>query len=108
VITAVVRAEGIEPDDEQVLAAVTPAAEREGVEPAQLLADLRSAGRLDDVREDLAARMAVDLIADSAKPIPLAQAHAREQLWTPEKRAATAPSGDELAVAPGQLWTPDR
>ena len=30
---------------------------------------------------------AIDLIAAAAKPIPLAQAQAREQLWTPEKAA---------------------
>ena len=37
------------------------------------------------MREDLAARKAVELIADAATPIPVAQAQAREELWTPEK-----------------------
>ena len=41
VITAVVAAEGIAPDDEDVLAALAPTAEREGVDPQQLLEDLR-------------------------------------------------------------------
>jgi trigger factor len=105
VITAVVAAEGIEPSDEQVLEALAPTAEREGVEPQTLLEDLRGAGRLDDVREDLAAREAIDVIASAAKPIPLAQAQAREKLWTPEKDSEGAsPAGEQ----PGKLWTPDR
>jgi trigger factor len=105
VITAVVAAEGIEPDDEDVLAALAPTAEREGVEPQQLLEDLRSSGRLDDVREDLAAREAIDLIASEAKPIPLGQAEARDKLWTPEKEGEAAVK--ETAEA-SRLWTPDR
>jgi trigger factor len=105
VITAVVAAEGIAPDDEDVLAALAPTAEREGVAPEQLLDDLRASGRLEDVREDLAAREAIDLIASEAKPIPLAQAQAREKLWTPEKDAEAAVK--ETAEA-SRLWTPDR
>jgi trigger factor len=104
VITAVVAAERIEPSDEELLEAVAPTAEREGVEPATLLSDLRAAGRLDDVREDLAARRAIDVIAEHAKPIALAQAQAREQLWTPDKGEAPA----EAAASPGGLWTPGR
>jgi hypothetical protein len=70
---------------------------------------LRSAGRLEEVREDLAARAAIDLIAVAAKPIPLAQAQAREQLWTPAKAGeAAGGTSDEPAVAPARLWTPDR
>jgi trigger factor len=109
VITAVVAAEGIDPPDEDLLQALVPTAEREGVEPQQLLEQLRSAGRLEEVREDLAARAAIDLIAVAAKPIPLAQAQAREQLWTPAK-AGEAASGtsDEPTAAPARLWTPDR
>jgi trigger factor len=109
VITAVVAAEGIDPPDEDLLQALAPTAEREGIESQQLLEQLRSAGRLEEVREDLAARAAIDLIAAAAKPIPLAQAQAREQLWTPAK-AGEAASGtsDEPAAAPARLWTPDR
>jgi trigger factor len=105
VITAVVAAEDIAPDDEDVLAALAPTAEREGVEPQQLLEDLRGSGRLEDVREDLAAREAIDLIASEAKPIPLAQAEARDALWTPEKEGEAAVK--ETAEA-SRLWTPDR
>jgi FKBP-type peptidyl-prolyl cis-trans isomerase (trigger factor) len=64
VLTAVVAAEGIEPSEEQLLAALAPTAEREGIEPGKLLEQLRGAGRLEEAREDLAAREAIDLIAD--------------------------------------------
>jgi trigger factor len=105
-ITAVVAAEGISASDEELLQALAPSAEQEGVEPAKLLADLGSAGRLDEVREDLAARKAIDLIAAAATPIPVAQAQAREQLWTPEKTPAAAAGGQGAAGQPGGLWTP--
>jgi trigger factor len=106
VITAVVAAEGISPADEELLAAIVPTAEREGVEPAKLLDDLRGAGRLEELREDLAAREAIDLIAAAATPIPAAQAKAREQLWTPEKETAQLAGTPAAAAAPGRLWTP--
>ena len=107
VITAIVAAEGISPAEEELLQALAPTAEREGIEPAKLLGELRQAGRVEEAREDLAARQAIDLIAAAAKPIPLAQAQAREQLWTPAK-AAEKPSAskDEPAAAPARLWTP--
>ncbi|MBA3809337.1 MAG: trigger factor [Solirubrobacterales bacterium] len=104
VITAIVAAEDVKPTDEHLIEALAPMAEREDVEPATLLEDLRSAGRLEEVREDLAVRQAIDLVADSAKPIAPAQAKAREDLWTPEKEGATA----EGAEAPARIWTPDR
>jgi trigger factor len=105
VITAIVAAEGISPSEPELLDALRPTAEREGVEVETLLADLHSAGRVEEVREDLAARQAIDLLVASAKPIPLAQAQAREQLWTPEKSGAMA-GAEQGAAAPGRLWTP--
>jgi trigger factor len=113
VLTAVVEAEGIEPSEQELLDALTPTAEREGIDPQELLEQLRQGGRLDEVREDLAARKAIELIAERALPIPAAQAHAREQLWTPDKETETqagaqAAAAGRPAVAPGGLWTPDR
>jgi trigger factor len=108
VITAVVAAEGISPSDEEVLEALAPTAEREGVEPQTLLEDLRGAGRLEDVREDLAAREAIDVISAAATPIPLAQAEAREKLWTPGKGDPGSASPVEGSEQAGRLWTPDR
>jgi trigger factor len=106
VITAVVAAEGISTNEDELLQALQPSAEREGLEPAKLLGDLRAAGRLDEVGEDLAARKAIDLIAAAAIPIPVAQAQARDKLWTPEKTPAEASSQPDEAAAPARLWTP--
>jgi trigger factor len=105
VITAIVAAEGIAPSDQELLAALAPTAEREGVEPDELLAELRSAGRLEEAREDLAAREAIALLAEAAKPIAPEQAQAREQLWTPgsDEQATT---GVGAQTAPARLWTP--
>ncbi len=83
VLAAVVEAEGIEPSDDEVLEALGESAQRGGTSPQKLLERLRKEGRLDDVREDLAARKAVDLIAEHAKPIDPERAAAREKLWTP-------------------------
>jgi len=107
VITAVVAAEKISPSDEELLEAIGPTAEREGVEPQTLLEDLRGAGRLEEVREDLAARQAIDAIAAAAKPIPQSQAEAREKLWTPEREGEPAVAAEGAGQA-GKLWTPDR
>jgi trigger factor len=103
VLTAVVEAEDIRPSEADLLEAVRPTAEREQLSTEEVLEQLRASARLEELREDLAARQAMDLIAREAKPIPLEQAKAREQLWTPEK---TKEGG--AAAAPGGLWTPDR
>ena len=95
VITAVVAAEGIEPPEEDLLAALAPIAEREDLSRRSCSKSCVAPGRLEEVREDLAARQAIDVIADAAKPIPLAQAQAREQLWTPGKEGdGAAPRGE--------------
>jgi trigger factor len=105
VLTAIVEAEGISPSEEDLLEAITETAEREGIEPQKLLEDLRASGRLEDLREDLAARQAIALIADRATPISVSQAQAREQLWTPGKgEEQQAVAGQ--AAAGGKLWTP--
>jgi trigger factor len=112
VLTAVVAAEGIEPSEQDLLEALTPTAEREGIAPEHVLAQLREAGRVEELSEDLAARQAVELISERAKPIPLEQAQAREKLWTPEKEAAEERAGAGVAggegAAAGGLWTPER
>ena len=98
VLAAVVAAEAIEPAEEDLLEALAHLAEHESAKPEQLLAKLRKAGREDELRADVATRKAIDLLAESAKPIPVARAQAREALWTPER--AEAEGGG------GQLWTP--
>jgi trigger factor len=98
VIAAIIEAEGIDATDEEILEALAPTAQREGVTPKKVLERLTSAGRLDDVREEVLARKAIDLVADAAKPIPLAQAAAREQIWTPDS--------EDAGERPSELWTP--
>jgi trigger factor len=97
VLAAVVEAEGIAPDDEELEEALAPAAAREKTTPAKLLTRLRSAGRDAALQRDVAARRALDLMAEEAKPISVEQAKARDKLWTPER---------EPEKGSGQLWTP--
>jgi trigger factor len=98
VLAAVVDAEGIEPTDEEVLETVEQAAgDGPGrVSPKKLLERLRTTGRLESLKQELAQRKAIDLVAESAKPISIEQAQARDKLWTP---------GEERGSA-GQIWTP--
>jgi trigger factor len=98
VLAAVVEAEGIEASEEEMVEALAHTAEHERTTPEKLLARLRENGRDAMVREDIQVRKAVDAIAKAAKPIPLAQAEAREKIWTPEK---------EKEEKPSELWTPD-
>jgi len=98
VLAAIAEAEAIEVTEEEMVEALAHTAEHERTTPEKLLARLRENGRDAMVREDIAVRKAIDLIAESAKPIPLEQAEAREKIWTPEKEEEEKPS---------ELWTPD-
>jgi trigger factor len=106
VVAAIVAAEAISPSEEELLEVLTPTAEREGIDPQKLLDELGKSGRLDEIRADLAARQAVELIAGEARPIPLEQAQAREKLWTPDSEEQGDAGSGEASAA--QLWTPDR
>ncbi len=97
VLAAVAEAEQIEVGDEEMIEALAHTAEHERTTPEKLLARLRENGRDEMVREDIRVRKAIDVVAEQAKPIPIGQAEAREQLWTPEKEREAA----------GGLWTPD-
>ncbi len=98
VIAAIIEAEAIEPSDGDVLDALQSSATRERTTPEKLRARLEKAGRLDDLREDLAQRAALDLLAESATPISVEQAQARDKLWTPGRQGS-----DDV---PARLWTP--
>ena len=98
VLAAIVKADGIEPTDEQVLEALEPTAERTGSTAPELLEQLRKGDRLEQVREEVANRQALELLVREAKPISVEQAKARDKLWTPGKE------GRERGA--GQLWTP--
>jgi trigger factor len=97
VLAAIAEAEEIEVSEEEMVEALAHTAEHERTTPEKLLDRLRENGRDAMVREDIQVRKAIDLIAESAKPIPLEQAEAREKIWTPEKEKEEA----------GELWTPE-
>ena len=97
VLAAIAEAEGLEATEEEMVEALAHTAEHERTTPEKLLERLRESGRDELVREDIRIRKAIDLVAAEAKPIPIGQAEAREQLWTPEKEREAA----------GGLWTPD-
>jgi trigger factor len=99
VIAAVIEAESIEASDGDILDALQASAARENVKPEKLRDRLEQSGRLDDLKEDLAARRAIDVLVEAATPITIEQAQARDKLWTPEKDAEEPGSGQEL-------WTP--
>jgi trigger factor len=70
VLAAVAEAESLEPSEEEMLEAVAEASPPgEKVKPEKLLARLRDNGRLDSLKDDLAQRKALDVIAESAKPV---------------------------------------
>jgi trigger factor len=98
VLAAIVQAEGIEPTDEQVREAIEPTAERQGTSVDKVFEQLRSSGRIDRVRDEVANRQAIELLVKEAKPITVEQAKARQKLWTPEK--------ERTGEGSGQLWTP--
>jgi trigger factor len=98
VLAAIVEAEGIEPTDEQVSEALEPTAERTGSSSGELLEQLRKADRLEQVRQEVANRQALELLVEQAKPISVEQAKARDKLWTPGK--------EDAEEGAGELWTP--
>jgi trigger factor len=97
VLAAIAEAEAIEVSEEEMVEALAHNAEHERTTPEKLLERLRENGRDAMVREDIAVRKAIDLVAESAVPIPLEQAEAREKIWTPEKEEEEKSS---------ELWTP--
>jgi trigger factor len=96
VLAAIADAEGIEVSEEEMVEALEHSAEHQRTTPEKLLKRLRESGRDAMIRDDIRFRKAIDLIAESAKPIPKEQAEAREKIWTPEKEREEK----------GELWTP--
>ena len=96
VLAAIAEAEAVEVSEQEIVEALAHTAEHERTTPQKLLERLRRDGRDGPIREDLRIRKAVEVVAESAKPIPLAQAEAREALWTPDKERTSAEG----------LWTP--
>jgi trigger factor len=104
VLAAVVEAEGIEVGDEELLDSLRAATQGPGRPETserklqKALDRAKAEGRDDVLREDIAMRKAVDLMVESAKPITVEQAQARDKLWTP---------GKEGEAAAKEIWTPD-
>jgi trigger factor len=74
VLAAVAEAESLDPTEEEMLAAVTEASPPgDKTSPEKLLERLRANGRLDSLKDDLSQRKAMDLLAESAKPVPVAE-----------------------------------
>jgi trigger factor len=86
------------PNDE-VETLVREQAEAAGDDAEEMLVALRESGRFEALRDDLRLRKALDRVAAEVKRIPLAQAEAREAIWTPDK---------EKPPTETKLWTPDQ
>jgi trigger factor len=103
VLAAVVDAEGIEVPDEELLESLRQATQGAGRPETserklqKALDRAKAEGRDEALREDIAMRKAVDLMVESAKPITVEQAQARDKLWTPGQE------GEEPAK---EIWTP--
>ena len=83
VLAAIVEAENIDPSDDELLEALGPDAERSRTSARKLLERIKTAGRVDALREDVAHAKALDLVVETATPIDAGRAAAREKLWTP-------------------------
>jgi trigger factor len=83
--------------DDEVKALVREQAEASGDDAEELIEHLWSHGSQEQVREDIRLKLALDRVAAEVKRIPLAQAEAREAIWTPEQ---------EKSKDVPKLWTP--
>jgi trigger factor len=102
VLAAVVAAEAIEPSDEELAAALAPTAAREGQQPQKLLERVRKAGTFDALRDDVATRKAMDLLAERAKPVPPGAQPARAPRRAPRGDRRPAPGGRARGAARGR------
>jgi trigger factor len=70
VLAAVIEAESIEPSDGDILDALQDTALQQGTKPEKLRKRLEQQGRLDELKDDLAQRQAVELLAERAGGAP--------------------------------------
>ena len=98
VLDAVAEQLGVDVPDADVEELVREQAEAVGDDADEMLVALRESGRFESLREDLRLRKALDQVAGEVKRIPLAQAEAREAIWTPDK---------EKPQTETKLWTPE-
>lgn len=90
VLKAIVDAEKIEIADEDLLEALEPTAAAQQTKPKKLLERLKSSGRIDEAREDLAQRRALDLVTDEAVAIDVAEAEKQGKPFTPPREQLDA------------------
>jgi trigger factor len=88
---------GIEVSDDEVEELIREQAEAAGEDPADVLSQLREAGRFETLRADLRLKDTLDRIVSEVKRISPDLAQARDKLWTPDK---------ETAPTETKLWTP--
>jgi trigger factor len=88
---------GIQISDDEIRDYIRAQAEAAGEEADAIIEEAFRGGRQETLREDLRLRAALDRLAAEVKRIPLAQAQAREKIWTPEK---------EKPAPAAKLWTP--
>jgi trigger factor len=70
VLAAIAEAENLDPSEDEMLEAVQEAAPPgDRTAPNKLLERLRANGRVDALKDDLSQRKALDLVAESAKPV---------------------------------------
>ncbi len=103
VVTAIAAAEGLEASEEEMVEALAHPAEHERTTPEKLLERLRENGRDRAIAEDLVAQKAIELVADSAKAIPKAEADDRKEKAEAAEKIL-APEGEDKPA--GKLWTP--
>lgn len=89
VLKAIVAAEKIEVSDDDLLEALAETAEAQQTKPKKLLERLKSSGRIDDAREDLAQRRALDLVTGEAVAISVADAEKQGKPFTPPREEST-------------------
>jgi trigger factor len=97
VLEAVANKLDLSVSDDDVKAAVREQAEAAGEDADELIEHLWSHGTQEQVREDIRLKLALDRVAADVKRIPMAQAEAREAIWTPEQ---------EKSKDVPKLWTP--
>ena len=80
-LVAVADAEGVEVTDEEMAEELEHAASHERTTGAKLLERLKRDGRHEMVAADIKVRKAMDVIAESAKPVDMPKEESDKKLW---------------------------
>jgi trigger factor len=112
VLAAIIKAEKLEPTEQQLLDALEGAAEREQMSRQKLLDRLRHAGRADALAKEIAAEQALDLVVTEATAISVEDAQKRAKKAAPKAAAAAKkprkPAASKKAKPKDEIWTPDK